>query len=104
MMSIEQIHSMNDTVTRRAARNGVKPILIEADADVRHIPHLGYRVPRGWRLVEKLFVDSSGFGGADEPAMSQDAFVKYVKVTPGFGWAIIEAGQFQAYVGRYEKR
>jgi hypothetical protein len=104
MMSLETIRSMNDTATRRAAREGLVPRIIHSADDVRGIPHLGYRVPRGWKLVEKLFVDSSGFGSESEPAMTQAAFTDYVKAHPGYGWAVIEAGQFQCYVGRYEKK
>jgi hypothetical protein len=107
MMSLEQIRSASDTMTRRAARNGIVPkVFTEENTtdEIRGIPALGHRVPRGWKLVNTYFVDSSGFGSPGEPAMTRDEFVSLVEGAPGFGWAIIEAGQFQVYVGQYEKK
>ena len=46
-------------------------------------------------------MDSSGFGASDEPALSFGQFKKILKV--GFGYAIIEEGQFQVYVGEFTK-
>ena len=104
MMSLQQIHAMSDTMTRRASRAGTVPLVLNAGDNVMGIPAIGYRVPRGWRLVKRLFVDSSGFGSDHEAAMSGRQFTEYVEAHPGFGWAIIEAGQFQVYVGQYERK
>ena len=105
MMSLEQIRAHSDTMTRHAKRNGIVPKIIdEENPGVRGIPSLGHRVPRGWKLVNTYFVDSSGFGSPGEPAKTLDEFVSLVEGAPGFGWAIIEAGQFQVYVGQYEKK
>jgi hypothetical protein len=68
------------------------------------IPSLGGYVPRGWKRTDDkpFFVDTSGFGGPDEPALDHSAFAKALAVLPeGVGIAIIEAGQFQCYVATY---
>lgn len=72
---------------------------------LRHIPNIGTYRPKGWRLVEELFVDKSGFGAEWEPAMTLRQFIQAVrKAGPGNGYAIIEEGEFQVYVGHFEPR
>jgi hypothetical protein len=56
---------------------------------------------KGWKHVENHFVDSSGMGRDDEPAMTHEQFHK--KLKPGRGYAITDVGQFQVNVGEYEK-
>jgi hypothetical protein len=46
-------------------------------------------------------VDSSGFGEAGEPALTLRQFLGKIKT--GCGYAITEAGQFQVYIGEFEK-
>ncbi|HDY89155.1 MAG TPA: hypothetical protein ENH82_13700 [bacterium] len=56
-----------------------------------------------WELLDdQLFVDHSGFGANDEPALTADQFLE--KVKEGFGYAIVEQGQFQLYVGVYKRK
>ena len=64
------------------------------------IPFIGEYVPRGWtRTASTYFVDSSGFGGPGELALTFGQFLD--KVIPGRGYAVVEAGQFQVYVAEY---
>ena len=49
--------------------------------------------------TDRFFVDSSGWGQEDEPALTINQFLKKIKA--GKYYAIIEAGQFQVYVGEY---
>ena len=103
-MSSEQINAYSDTMTRKAKRAGTVPKIFTEEDEVGDIPALGKHTPRGWTLLDTYFVDSSGFGQPGEPAMSRNEFISLVEGLPGFGWGIVEAGQFQVYVGRYEKK
>jgi len=62
---------------------------------------------KGYELVSELFVDSSGLGRDDEPALSQHAFRRGVDMLlddHGTLYATItRAGQFQVYVGLFKK-
>ena len=57
--------------------------------------------PDRWELTETYFVDSSGFGQEGEPALTLEQFI--VRMVPGKGYATIEHGQFQVYVGEFER-
>ena len=66
---------------------------------------MGDYAPQGWTAVGDAFmVDSSGFGADDEPALSVQRFK--MKLThdldKGYGYAIVESGQFQVYVQAYK--
>lgn len=90
------------------------------------LPHLGDFVPAGWERVDlrqwfggqhprgvyygdygddpgfgDFFVDSSGCGLAWEPALTLSEFAEMVR--PGFGYAIVEMGQFQVKIGVFKK-
>lgn len=62
---------------------------------------------KGYKLLEELFVDSSGFGAEDEPAYTIDAFknrlIEILKDHPVIYTTITNAGQFQVYVGIFLK-
>jgi len=64
-------------------------------------PFLGDYEPPGWELVDRHFVDISGFGSPEESALTISQFMDRIK--EGFGYAILEVGQFQAYIGEYKK-
>lgn len=91
------------------------------------IPFIGDRWPRGWKPVDlrewfpeangwdpkgvypdanrgkgAFFVDLSGFGAEDEPALTLEQFAALAR--PGFGYAVVEAGQFQGHVAVFEPR
>lgn len=76
--------------------------------ELRSIPNLGSLRPGGYDLAETLFVDKSGFGAPDEPALTFGQFVGEVQRcirehgSPVY-LALIEEGQFQVYVGVFLK-
>lgn len=117
MMSPGVIHDMDLKAARKAAREKRVPLVLEAE-DIEilktqwpsgvlekegkclQFPFLGTYIPRGWkRTGREFFVDSSGFGGPGEPALTFERFLEQVK--PSHGYAITEAGQFQVYVAEY---
>jgi hypothetical protein len=87
----------------------------EAIANQSHIavtiPFIGDYLPNGWEFADDdgddliLFVDSSGFGSQFEPALTlrqfasraADLVAEYHPRRVGF--AVVEHGQFQCYVG-----
>jgi hypothetical protein len=100
MFSAEYIASESRRAARVAARNGQKPVIWEAgDKPPFNFPFIGDWRPRGYRLVNALFVDSSGLGADDEPALSVNQLL--ARLRPGYAYAIIEAGQFQLYLGEF---
>lgn len=103
MFSLATIVDMNKTAGNKAKYHGKRPTIAKEDGQrLQHIPSLGDYRPKGWTLIDALFVDSSGFGDSSEPALTIDQF--YNKVKAGFGYAVIEAGQFQVYIGVFERR
>ena len=101
MYALETINRLNDKATRRAKHHGVRPLVATEDRqELTGIPTLGDYIPRGWKLVETLFVDSSGFGSDFEPSLSHRQFVDSIK--KGYGYAVVKAGQFQVYVGVFK--
>jgi len=55
----------------------------------------------GWRKVATHFVDSSGMGQSNEPAMTAEQFKHTLRV--GHAYAITSEGQFQVHVAEYLK-
>ncbi len=114
MMSLSVIAGLAREQHRKAARAKLVPLVVEGEdmpddarlaTYLRHIPNFGTYRPKGWHLVEQLFVDKSGLGAEWEPAMTLRQFLRAVrKAGPGNGYAIIEEGEFQVYVGRFEPR
>lgn len=77
-----------------------------ADLDEPAFPSfVGKGDPKGWEVVERLFVDASGFGQDDEPALTQTAFRSWIAkhLDKGYGYAVTGAGRFQVWVTAYEK-
>lgn len=63
---------------------------------------------KGYELIENLFVDSSGFGQEDEPALTIPKFkselTRLINENGGAVYTVIrEAGQFQVNLGVYKK-
>lgn len=60
----------------------------------------------GYRRVDTLFVDRSGWGSDNEPALSGGQFIEYVKeqLAAGkrYGYGVIDCGPFQLYLGVYQ--
>jgi len=105
MLDMASIRRMSQKAAVRAAREHRKPYILEQDdfiePELVRFPFLGTYVPKGWVMVKTFFVDSSGFGDESEPSLTHDQFIK--KLTVGRGYAIIEAGEFQVYVGEFVK-
>ena len=111
MMSLETMQALSREAGVEAAESAVTPKFfwdsdIEAlkDGDLRGlkaIPNLGDHVPEGFELVENHFVDSSGFGAEDEPALTFGQFID--KLNTKNGYAIVRVGQFQIDIGEFER-
>ena len=105
MYSLETIRSLSREATKKAAKAKKEPYLVEKEDLDRMppfpFPYLGDYVTPGWELVETFFVDSSGFGKPGEPALTANQFKK--KIQAGFGYGLIEVGEFQLYVGKFQK-
>lgn len=118
MMSIEYIRALAEDRGLEAKALGLVPAVLDPNSiafteDLKSIPNLGTYVPEGWEEITRYFVDSSGHGAPDEPAMTFDQFRTEVRtVLAGkeilgiddrvYGWAIVEAGEFQIYVGLFK--
>lgn len=127
MLSASQIISISDDAAYRASQEGKTPLVPWKVADIAHAPFLGDYVPQGWRQADwdddfpfvenpptwgwpegmgaAVCVDSFG-GDTDGPAMSPEAFGKFVlnlmqDTSETVGIAIRQAGQFQVYIGLY---
>ncbi len=111
MLSLEMIDHLNQQAAKKARRQHKEPTIPtpqEIDSYPPFpFPQLGPYVPPGWERVDgqEWFVDSSGFGRDDEPALSvrqfKDVLRQYAADNPDHGFAIVEAGQFQLYVAAF---
>jgi hypothetical protein len=123
MFSGADIRNFQDEAARKAKKEKKVPALFTEGENVvsfcKKIPNLGSYIPSGYRAVkieeeighnrcivdcgeaEGYFVDSSGFGSSNEPALTTDEFFNVL--TPGFNYAIIEEGQFQITIGVFKK-
>lgn len=110
MMSSEQICQLADEIADQARENDLEPLVFESlhDVDRRFskVPNLGSYRPDGWTLAEWPLVDKTGMDDSG-PAMSLDSFLRWVKShltdAKTSGYAIIEEGQFQVVIGRFER-
>ena len=98
MYSIETIIALNDEASVKADAEKLQPYVAECDGDegVFKCPNFGYYRTQGWEEVGTYFVDNSGFGSDNEPALTPEQFLKSVK--EGRGYAVIESGQFQVHI------
>lgn len=80
-----------------------EPLMINAGDNIsdkiRAIPNIEKIKIKGWKLVNTYFVDKSGLGQSDEPALTFNQFLEYVKINRAY--AIIEEGLFQVWIGEY---
>lgn len=102
-MSAAAIRQLSVEAAAKAVKLKQEPMIAFVDGDeaIMEMSNLGDYRPEGWELIDKLFVDSSGLGSAGSPALSAEQFL--AKVKEGLGYALIEQGQFQVYVGVFEK-
>jgi hypothetical protein len=102
MMDLATIRDLSEKAAKKAKREKKQPYIAkEGDNSDARIPNFGDYRPKGWGLVGEYFVDKSGFGRGDEPALSISRFLRKLKA--GYGYAVIEEGQFQVWVAEFEK-
>lgn len=103
MLSLEYILAENDKATLKARGQKLEPYIAKCNGDieVRACWRLGDYTPKGWKLVDTYFVDSSGFGTEGEGALTFGQFLG--KVKNGFGYALGDCGQFQVYINEYKR-
>ena len=116
MMSLEAIQALSAETGLQARKQRRVPYVFRDAGAVEQlgtrvgpsIPNLGDYCPKGWELIETLFVDSSGWGAVGEPAMTQGQFKQWVadRFDEGhdYGYAVVESGQFQVHVGVFTKK
>ncbi len=109
MWSLRTIDQMSRAATDKAKRKGLKqPKLITA-AQIEEMPpfpfpNFGHYEPLGWTECERWQVDSTGVDKCGL-AFSVEGFkrhlLEYIERHPTHGFAIVEVGQFQVYVGAF---
>tara|TARA_B100000085_G_scaffold78231_1_gene70328 strand:- start:5126 stop:5527 length:402 start_codon:yes stop_codon:yes gene_type:complete len=130
MMDIDTIVALNKEAGNKAKRHGIKPTTFESQnlsvKNLGEIVNLGNYIPKGWKrlnikkyvmswelpyshkILNKggLFVDSSGFGQPNEPALTIEQLIslmaKLLSNKPSLGFGIISQGQFQLTIGVFE--
>ena len=127
MYGLETIIAMNQRAEREVRRRNSKPKVLKSLEQINRFPggsnpngngypfkQFGNYVPEGWQQAQDddgedliFFVDSSGFGRDDEPALSNRQFTaelaRLFELRPDLGYVITEAGQFQLYVAALER-
>lgn len=111
MWSVSVINHLNRRAAIAAAWNELEPY-IPADAEEPlnwttnvNLPNFGDYRPKGWCLLDSAFVDGTGVGHSWEPALTWAEFKAWAAEQASqagdhqVGFAIIEHGQFQVYVG-----
>ena len=103
MQSIEQIIAQGDEASVKADEQKLQPLVANSNGDegVFKCPSFGYYRPSGWEVTNEFFVDNSGFGSANEPALTAQQFIEFIK--EGYGYAITEEGQFQLRITEFKK-
>lgn len=93
---------------------------------IRNMPFLGDYCPKNWQRVNipslnlpdnhgmykadnngygAFMVDSSGFGETGEPALTIcELLDRMLLIGTGYGYAIVETGQFQVKIGVYKPK
>jgi hypothetical protein len=111
MMSLEAIIALNNQIAEEAAKKHLVPFVPDGPDDVEKwppfpFPNLG-RVPDGWEVAERFFVDKTGWGRSSEPALTVDEFRMsvhdHIMDHPDHGYAIIEEGPFQVIVAALQR-
>lgn len=123
MMSLSTIRHMSEEAGREAAQRNMQPYVPYNEEDVQRMPggdlwngkrgypfpNLGDHQPEGWTDTgESYFVDSSGLGRDDEPALTwaqlnRRIIDEIVQSPRKLGLGITEVGQFQLYISIFER-
>lgn len=103
MMDLKTIERLSREAGETVAEQNMQPLVafVDGDEGMLKCPNLGDHCPKGWKEIDRLFVDNSGFGSEGEPALTIGQFL--AKVKSGLGYAVVEEGQFQIYIGVFEK-
>lgn len=113
MWDLETIKELNKRAQERAQELGLEPHHITSEVELLTMPPFPFpnigadevEADKRWERIDTLFVDSSGFGTDDEPALTIAQFIERLRELiranrlTGIRCAIIEEGQFQLYVG-----
>ena len=112
MFDRQYIEEINRKASREAAGAHKEPY-VPFDAQESQnfksfpFPFIGSYRPKGWSKVEELFCDATGLGSENEPALTINGFkgimLLYLDKPGNYGYAVLEAGQFQCYIGVYKK-
>lgn len=124
---IGDIRAFNDEILRKLRRDlGFMPIpvniprsaflgvtnVMELAERGHRIPYVGRRHVKGFHFEGELFVDSSGWGADDEPALSFTQQAREMRKLVEWYWSrgktlfwgVTLAGQFQVHVGYWTGR
>ena len=116
MFSGSTIVAINDEIAAKAAQKGLYPYVPfnsqefdnYGDEWLSLIPNIGYYAPPSWEEVEEpVQVDKTGLD-ASGPALSVAQATAWARdlyesgKAQGFAW--VEEGQFQIYLGAFSKR
>lgn len=120
MYDLETIRRMSSAEARASRkRHDVPYIPPVSGMETMKIPNLGDRCPKGWKRVNIIesglpfhgvyagdnrdhgayFVDSTGLGSPGEAAITVSEFLAQVDTSGKYGYAVVEAGQFQVKIG-----
>lgn len=115
MIHPKELERINNEATRRALEKKQEPYVLFDKEDIDKFPpfpftHLGDYTPPGWELLEDqepLFCDTTGFGKSSEPALTTAELKRELRKlydqNPNYGYAVIEIGQFQLYLGVFRR-
>lgn len=116
MLDFSAIQDLTTLRTNEAIAKQLQPCIIDhalvsilrlGKTSNRVIPFLGYYVPTCWARSSRddvLFVDTSGFGAPDEPALTWEQLAEVFEQHLGQGVGIVEAGEFQACLAIYTRK
>ena len=114
MLSLKTIIALNEEIAAEAAKKRRVPFVPDGPQDCDRwppfpFPNLGYYEPPGWEVTEQnWFIDKTGRGDEDEPALTVRRFREelrhYIAENPGHGFAITEEGEFQAVISAFRQR
>jgi len=112
--SLGAIIAINEEIAAEADQEKRIPFVPDGPEDVLRFPpfpfpNLGYYEPPGWEVTgQHWFVDKTGRGDEDEPALTVRRFREelrcYIAENPGHGLAITEDGEFQAVVSAFRRK
>ena len=109
MWNLATLHDINDKATAAAKRKGYKQPKMVTAKQIEEMPpfpfpNFGDYEPDGWTERGRWQCDKTGMDDQG-PALSIEGLkrrlLKHIKEHPRDGFAIVEEGQFQLYVGAF---